>query len=58
VVEVDGKSHDNELRQMKDALKDQHLTELGYKVMRFKDSEIYKNLKTVITQIKNLVGER
>jgi len=57
VVEVDGKSHDLEIRQMKDALKDQHLTEIGYKVLRFKDPEIKKNINNVLTTIKKLVGE-
>jgi very-short-patch-repair endonuclease len=57
IVEVDGKSHDLEMRQMKDALKDQHLTELGYTVIRFKDQEIKKNVNSAIEIIRKLVGE-
>jgi len=56
VVEVDGKSHNSEIRKMKDTLKDQQLTDLGYMILRFKDSEIKKNINTVIATIRRLVG--
>jgi very-short-patch-repair endonuclease len=57
VVEVDGETHNYLNRQIKDALKDKDLTELGYPVLRFPDRQVYRNLTEVVATIKRTVEE-
>jgi len=47
VIEVDGNSHKYEETIQKDRIKQRILEELGFKVLRFTDEEILKNLSVV-----------
>ena len=47
VIEVDGNSHQYEETIQKDRIKQRILEELGFKVLRFTDEEILKNLSVV-----------
>jgi very-short-patch-repair endonuclease len=49
VVEVDGWSHD--VRQEYDALRDQFMKSVGYRIMRFTNEDVMNNLEGVVTTI-------
>ena len=51
VVEVDGKSHNIESRRRKDAWKDRCLRKEGYRVLRFADKEVQKNVAGCVAEI-------
>ena len=53
VVEVDGDVHD--LQKEEDAQREKALSELGLRIVRFRNDEVLKNLSEVVEQIKNLV---
>jgi len=53
VVEVDGDIHD--LQKEEDARREKALSELGLRIVRFRNDEVLKNLSEVVEQIKNLV---
>lgn len=52
IVEVDGNSHDHMTRQLKDHYRTQDLNEYGFDVIRFKNSEIFNSLDSVVDRIK------
>lgn len=52
VIEVDGWSHDTESQRRKDEIKTQNLQNEGYTLLRFRDEEVWHNLKTVMKTIK------
>ena len=49
VVEVDGSSHD--IRSEEDAARTEHLTAFGYRVIRFRNEEVFENLPGVLERI-------
>jgi len=49
IVEVDGGIH--ELQQEYDAEREEYLMALGFRIIRFKNEEIYKDLKGVLRKI-------
>src|SRR5215212_5746205 len=53
VIEVDGDIH--LLQQEEDARREKALSELGLKIVRFRNDEILKNLAMVVGKIKDLV---
>ena len=53
VIEVDGNIHD--LQKEEDAQREKALSELGLRIVRFRNDEVLKNLSEVVEQIKNLV---
>ena len=53
VIEVDGDIHD--LQQEEDARREKVLSELGLRIVRFKNDEVVKNLSAVVGKIKELV---
>jgi very-short-patch-repair endonuclease len=53
VIEVDGDIHD--LQKEEDAQREKALSELGLRIIRFRNDEVLKNLSEVVEQIKNLV---
>jgi len=53
VVEVDGDVHD--LQQEEDAGREKALSELGLRIVRFRNDEVVRNLSTVVGRIKELV---
>lgn len=55
VIEVDGDIHD--LRKEEDARRENALTELGLKILRFRNDEILKELSTVLGNIRQWLPE-
>jgi very-short-patch-repair endonuclease len=53
VIEVDGDIHD--LQQEEDAVREKALSEMGLRIIRFRNHEVLKNLSEVVEKIKNLV---
>jgi len=51
VVEVDGESHDFEERQRHDKQRDQWFASRGYRVLRFTNDDVMKNLEGVVCAI-------
>jgi len=52
VIEVDGDIHD--LQQDEDVRREKVLTEMGLKIVRFRNDEVLNNLSTVVGRIKEL----
>src|SRR5512139_2990284 len=52
VVEVDGDIHD--LQQEEDARREKALSELGLRMVRFRNDEVMRNLLSVLGKIKEL----
>ena len=55
VVEVDGDVHD--LQQEEDTKREKALSELGLRIVRFKNDEVSKDLSAVVGKIKAMVSE-
>jgi len=55
VVEVDGDIHD--LQQEEDARREKVLSELGLRVVRFRNDEVLRNLAIVVGQIKEWIAK-
>jgi very-short-patch-repair endonuclease len=53
VVEVDGGQHNEDRNQKHDALRDAALTQAGYKVLRFWNHEIGKEIDAVMEAIRH-----
>jgi len=53
VVEVDGDVHD--LQQDEDARREKALRELGFRIVRFKNEEVVKDLSMVVGRVKELL---
>ena len=51
VIELDGNSHTGEPAQEYDKIRDEYIGELGLRVLRFKNEDIYRNLTGVIETI-------
>jgi len=56
VIEVDGSIHDEKLQQEKDIEREKALSEMGLRIVRFKNDDVLKNLTQVINQIQNLIS--
>lgn len=52
IIEVDGKVHENFINNEYDHMRSKRLNELGYRVIRFTNQDIYKNLEIVLEAIK------
>ncbi len=51
VIEIDGGQHYSEAMQAKDKSRDRYIENLGLKVLRFSDKEIFENLTGVLEEI-------
>jgi very-short-patch-repair endonuclease len=54
-IEVDGYTHDFKQTFAKDALKTQALNDIGIKILRFSDEEVFNNIEGVIETIKDYI---
>ncbi len=54
VIEVDGDIHD--LQQEEDARREKVLSEMGLRVVRFRNEEVMKNLSAVVGNVRGLVA--
>jgi very-short-patch-repair endonuclease len=51
VIEVDGGQHNFDASSRRDAKRDEHFTKQGFRVLRFWNNEIDRNLQGVLTRI-------
>ncbi len=58
IIEVDGISHYNEEAYSKDLIRQQKLEENGFKVIRFLDKKVLKDIKNVIRCLEITIEER
>ena len=56
-IEIDGYSHQLEEVYAKDVEKSRRLEELGIKLFRFQDVEVFQNIKGVLQVIENTILE-
>ena len=57
IVEVDGESHDFLSRLQQDALRDRWLESRGYRVLRFTNDDVMKNLEGVVLTIAEVAEQ-
>ena len=48
-IEIDGSSHDSQSQKQKDLIRDYNLRQLGIKVIRIDDSDMKRNMGSVIS---------
>ncbi len=53
VIEVDGSQHYEEKGIQKDKVRDEHLSRLGFRVLRFASTEVFQNLDGILEEIYN-----
>ncbi len=53
IVELDGGQHYSEENIEKDEARDKFLSDLGFRVLRFSNSDVFKNIEGVVTEIYN-----
>jgi very-short-patch-repair endonuclease len=51
IIELDGGQHYSENMQKKDEIRDSYLNQLGFRVLRFSDREVLKNIEGVLERI-------
>ena len=54
-IELDGSSHETDEAQEKDAARQKRLESLGVKFLRFKESDVRKNMRTVLETIEHWI---
>ena len=52
IIEIDGSVHDTEEAQKYDEVRSQYFREFGYKILRFSNTEVDKNIEVVLEKIK------
>ena len=52
IVELDGESHDFEVRQRQDKLRDDCLRKMGYRILRFTNEDVMSSLEGVVQIIR------
>lgn len=55
IVEVDGAYHDTDRQRVLDAVRDSHLAEAGYKVLRFKNEDLAKGKRKRINRVLRVI---
>jgi very-short-patch-repair endonuclease len=58
IIEVDGFSHEVEGTFEKDIRRQKDLEDNGYRVVRFQNMDVLRDIRNVITSIENIVDER
>ncbi len=53
IVEIDGGQHYSEENILKDEARDKFMSDLGFKVLRFSNSDVFNNIEGVVTRIYN-----
>ena len=56
IIEVDGGYHNNPTQQQKDRIRQNWLESMGYKVLRFNNNDIFHQIESVITIIKQNIS--
>ncbi|MGV8058435.1 MAG: endonuclease domain-containing protein [Smithellaceae bacterium] len=52
IIEIDGITHDTEVSLAKDKRREEELTRAGFKMIRFTDEEVLRNISGVVTVIE------
>ena len=52
VIEIDGEVHNNAVNNEYDYKRGKHLKELGFKIIRFSNEEVFNNLDLILEAIK------
>lgn len=55
VIELDGAYHDNIRQQYHDELRTVYLEQMGFRVIRFRNEDVYGRIEYVIDKIKNIL---
>jgi very-short-patch-repair endonuclease len=55
IIEIDGITHDAEEVVIKDRQRENDLKEAGFKIVRFTDEEVLKNLAGVVNKLEMLI---
>lgn len=55
IIEIDGGIHKNKENQEYDKVRDKYFRELNFKVLRFNNEEIDKNVERVLEKIKSAI---
>ena len=55
IIELDGESHDFEVRQREDALRDDGFRKMGYRILRFTNEDVMSSLEGVVQIIRDTV---
>ena len=55
IIELDGGIHNNKEIKENDKFRESIFKEMNYRVLRFKNEEVYNNLDEVINKIKQLI---
>ena len=56
IIEVDGGYHNDPTQQQKDRIRQNWLESMGYKVLRFNNNDIFHQIESVITIIKQNIS--
>jgi very-short-patch-repair endonuclease len=51
IVELDGGQHYTEEGMRRDQIRDNYIESLGFKILRFSDREVFKNIEGVLERI-------
>ena len=54
IIELDGNVHNNPIGSERDAKRDEHLKELGFKVLRFENKLVFEDLEGVLKTISEI----
>lgn len=57
IIEVDGSSHDHTKAQERDRERQEKLENTGFKVVRFTNNDVLKNMDSVITKIDKVIKQ-
>ncbi len=58
VVEIDGDVHELEDVKQRDAQRENYIRELGLKVLRFQNDDVFKNAHLIEEALQAVIGER
>ena len=56
IIEIDGGYHNDIVQQQEDRIRQNWLESMGYKVMRFTNEEVFYNIESVISTIKDNIN--
>ncbi|MFA4830655.1 MAG: endonuclease domain-containing protein [Patescibacteria group bacterium] len=57
IIEIDGSIHNDSEQHEYDVTRAETLTDMGYKVLRFKNKEVMENIEEVLEKIKTKIDE-
>lgn len=58
IIEIDGGYHSQKEQEIQDYYRTEDLNKMGFKVIRFRNEDIYNNLSSVLDQIFNNIASK